>query len=47
MLDLIVKKARKGLEEGWVRINVVFVQAWKLNETEQVLAIYEVDPLLK
>ncbi|MGM9795003.1 MAG: hypothetical protein ACI3ZZ_02115 [Candidatus Aphodosoma sp.] len=39
-----IRKARKGLEEGWVKINLVFDQAWKPNEIEQVLAIYEVDP---
>lgn len=39
-----IRKARKGLEEGWVKINMVFDQAWKPNETEQVLAIYEIDP---
>lgn len=38
-----IRKARKGLEEGWVKINLVFDQAWKPNEIEQVLAIYEVD----
>ena len=42
-----IRKARKGLEEGWVRINLFFDQAWKPNEIEQVLAIYEVDAFKK